>query len=69
MAGAIRPVRLLSHLFQEDRMATRVKFGGKPKKPKAPPKPRGARKKSGGGASGSGGGKGSYKPSNDPIPW
>ena len=51
-------------------MATRVKFGGKPKKPKATPKPRAARKKSGGGgASGSGGGKGSYKPSNDPIPW
>ena len=63
-------MRLWCHLFQEEHMATRVKFGGKPKKPKAPPKPRAARKKSGGGgASGSGGGKGSYKPSNDPIPW
>lgn len=55
-------------------MARKVSFGGKPKagkKPPATPKKRVRKPKSGGGGSGSGsgGGKGSYKPSNDPLPW
>ena len=52
-------------------MARKVSFGSKPKAAKkspAAPKKRVRKPKSGGG-SGSGGGKGSYKPSNDPIPW